>query len=178
MAMLPPWTAYLVALTGWPDTDLIDLETLRLGMNVEYVSCVLFPIICLLALDVRPPRVARAALCVVVALAITAFIQRGLGWEGVTLFWWSGVATYAGWLFAVPREASVRTLMSRMVLTVGCLIPIVFIVIVIASLTSAESVLLLGFAYFLTLHVLEASGTFIRFERKFTTIAVARHRAG
>jgi hypothetical protein len=174
MAMLPPWAAYLAALTGWLDGDWIDPETLRLGMNVEYVSCVLFPILCLLALDVRPPRMARVALCATFAVAVSAFVQRGLGWEGVTLFWTSGVVTYAGWLFAIPSEARVRTLMSRMLLTVGCLIPIVFIVIVVARITGAESVLLLGFLYFFTLQVLEVSGTFIRFERRLSTIAVAR----
>jgi hypothetical protein len=44
--MMPPWVAYLVALADGPDADWIERETLRLGMNVEYVSCVLFPITC------------------------------------------------------------------------------------------------------------------------------------
>lgn len=171
MAMLPPWVAYLSALVGWPNVDWIDPETLRLGMNVEYVSGLVFPIVCVLALDTRPPRAVRLALCLAFATAVSAFIQHGLGWEAVTLFWMGGVVTYAGWLFAMPSRSRVGALMARMLLTLSSLIPILFVVIIVGGITGADLLLLLGFVYFFTLQVLEASGAFAAFERRLSGAA-------
>ena len=164
---MPPWVAYLVALTGWPDIDWVDVEMLRLGMGVEYVAAVVFPVLVVLYLDVRPPRWARIVLCLACCVAVSAFIKQGLGWQAVTLFWVGGTITYAGWLFATPNESSVRSLMSRMLLTVGCLIPILFAVIVVAKLTGADSMVLMGFCYFAVLHIIEATGGFARFHQRF-----------
>jgi hypothetical protein len=52
------------------------------------------------------------------------------------------------------------------------LFPLLFGVIALSKATGANSLLLLGFLYFLTLHVLDLTGTFTRFQRWF---AAQRH---
>lgn len=172
--MLPPWVTYLVALTGWPDAGWIEIETLKLGMGVEWVSAAVFPLLVGLALDSRPPRVARLAIAAASGIAVTLFVRRAFGDEGAGLFWINGVVTYAGWLWAQPGESRLETLLSRWLLTFGCLIPLLFSVIVLSKLAGVDDVLLLGLLYFLTLHALELTGTFSRFARAFQSLRAVR----
>ena len=164
--MLPPWVAYLVALIR-PETDWLDIEMLKLGMNVEWASAAIFPFLGGLALDPRPPRAVRLGLFVALGLAVSMFIGQALGPRASGLFWLNGGVTYAGWLWTRPNESRFETMLSRAILTVATLIPLLFVVIVVAKLTGADALLLLGFSYFFTLHALDVTATFTRFHRWF-----------
>ena len=163
--MLPAWSAYLVALVGWPDVRWIDRDALRLAMNVEYASVLAFPFLAGLALDPRPPRMLRLVLFGALAAAVTAGIGSVLGSRAPGLFWMSGGVTYVGWLIGPPGESRVQTVFPRALLTIGAMVPVIFLAIVVSALTGAEGTLLLGFLYFAALHALDATGTFARFER-------------